>query len=254
MSKRFDGKSILVTGAGGGIGRATAMLVRRGRRAPDARRPQRGRRKRDRARSRKGRWRGRCHPRRCSRAAPTVAPWSKEALATYGRDRRGLQQCRRRRQRLSHCRGRGHAWDRIVDTNLKGVYLSMKYEIPADAEDRRRYHRQHRLGRRADRRTRYRELRRIEAWRRRAHPSDRDRLHPSGHPHKCRVPRCDAHADARAIGSRIPRSRKFVIGRHPIGRACEPEEIGRAVLFLASDDASYIVGHALAVDGGLTAQ
>jgi NAD(P)-dependent dehydrogenase (short-subunit alcohol dehydrogenase family) len=51
-----------------------------------------------------------------------------------------------------------------------------------------------------------------------------------------------------------PKVESFVLARHPIGRVGEPEEIARAALFLASDDASFIVGHALAVDGGLTAQ
>jgi len=39
----------------------------------------------------------------------------------------------------------------------------------------------------------------------------------------------------------------------PLGRLGEPEEIGRLVRFLCSDDASYIHGTALVVDGGVTA-
>jgi NAD(P)-dependent dehydrogenase (short-subunit alcohol dehydrogenase family) len=39
----------------------------------------------------------------------------------------------------------------------------------------------------------------------------------------------------------------------PIGRFGRPEEIAKAALFLASDDASFITGSALVVDGGITA-
>ena len=40
----------------------------------------------------------------------------------------------------------------------------------------------------------------------------------------------------------------------PIGRLATPEEIAHAVVWLCTDDASYMVGHALAVDGGATIQ
>lgn len=41
---------------------------------------------------------------------------------------------------------------------------------------------------------------------------------------------------------------------HPVGRIGEPVEVARAILFLASDDASFISGAVLPVDGGYLAQ
>lgn len=42
--------------------------------------------------------------------------------------------------------------------------------------------------------------------------------------------------------------------RHPLGRFGQPEEVAAAILFLASDEASFVTGANLAVDGGYAAQ
>jgi NAD(P)-dependent dehydrogenase (short-subunit alcohol dehydrogenase family) len=47
---------------------------------------------------------------------------------------------------------------------------------------------------------------------------------------------------------------EFINRQHPIGRMAEAEEIARTIVFLASDDASFITGAALAADGGYTAR
>ncbi|MDQ1467978.1 MAG: meso-butanediol dehydrogenase / (S,S)-butanediol dehydrogenase / diacetyl reductase [Actinomycetota bacterium] len=47
--------------------------------------------------------------------------------------------------------------------------------------------------------------------------------------------------------------RERFVAQHMLGRAGLPDEIAAAALFLASDDASFVTGHALVVDGGFTA-
>jgi len=57
-------------------------------------------------------------------------------------------------------------------------------------------------------------------------------------------------------GVRSGQDERFVArysDRVPLGRMAEPEEMAGAVVFLASEAASYVTGQAIAVDGGLTA-
>lgn len=46
-------------------------------------------------------------------------------------------------------------------------------------------------------------------------------------------------------------AREAVMGMIPLGRKGQPEEIAKAVAYLASDDAGYVTGHVLSVDGGM---
>lgn len=61
-----------------------------------------------------------------------------------------------------------------------------------------------------------------------------------------RTPMARALADNEEMLARIGKA-------HALGRIGEPEEVARVVLFLASDDASFVSGAAIPVDGGMTA-
>ena len=62
-----------------------------------------------------------------------------------------------------------------------------------------------------------------------------------------------AQIDTRLTRSLPEGARRRRVERIPMGRFGEPEEVARVALFLASDDASYVTGHTLAVDGGYLA-
>jgi NAD(P)-dependent dehydrogenase (short-subunit alcohol dehydrogenase family) len=50
-----------------------------------------------------------------------------------------------------------------------------------------------------------------------------------------------------------PGAEAEMLSQEPIGRFGEPQEVAEAVLWLCSEAASYVTGHALAVDGGYLA-
>jgi NAD(P)-dependent dehydrogenase (short-subunit alcohol dehydrogenase family) len=62
-----------------------------------------------------------------------------------------------------------------------------------------------------------------------------------------------AQIDTRLTRTLPEEARRRRVERIPMGRFGEVDEVARAALFLASDDASFVTGHTLAVDGGYLA-
>ena len=59
---------------------------------------------------------------------------------------------------------------------------------------------------------------------------------------------------ARNFAGREEEVRQQLHARQPIGRMGRPDEIANAALYLASDEASFITGSMLVIDGGWTAK
>jgi len=66
------------------------------------------------------------------------------------------------------------------------------------------------------------------------------------------TPMSDGFISSMPDGGQERRAR--VLAAIPMGRFCEPMEIANGALFLAGDEASYVTGSVLVVDGGYTAQ
>jgi len=67
---------------------------------------------------------------------------------------------------------------------------------------------------------------------------------------------CPAAVDTAILAGNLtsPEARAMVDAAHPIGRMGQPADIAAAILWLASDQAGFVTGHAMAVDGGLSVQ
>jgi len=252
MSGRFAGRGILVTGAGSGIGRAAAQLfANEGGRVAVVDQDEN----------------------EAQATVTSIRQAGGEALA-IGADVSREADCRGMVERALAAYGRLHVafnnagigasgfavadeeevtWSRLIDVNLKGIFLAMKYEIPAmvSAGGGAIVNTASVAGLVGERG--------IGAYSASKHGvvglTRTAALDYIGQGVRINAV-CPGATRTRILANwfQDPKVESFILSRHPIGRIAEPEEIARAVLFLASDDASFIVGQALAVDGGLTAQ
>lgn len=65
---------------------------------------------------------------------------------------------------------------------------------------------------------------------------------------------CPGYIDTPLLNSVGEEAKKALADLHPIGRLGKPEEVANVVSFLASDDASFVNGASILVDGGYVAQ
>lgn len=151
-------------------------------------------------------------------------------------------------------------WDEVVDTNLKGMYLTSRFCIPhmirrgggaiVHVSSVQAYAAQKGVAAYSASKGGINALTRAMAV---DHASDGIRVNAVC-PGSVDTPMLRWAADQ----FRGDRRQEAVLrdwGRmHPLGRVAQPEEVARVIVFLCSDEASFITGADVKVDGGLMAQ
>jgi cyclopentanol dehydrogenase len=146
------------------------------------------------------------------------------------------------------------AWDRGMDVNAKGVFLGTKAAIPAMRRagggsivnissqlgmvGLERSSPQYQASKGA-----VRTLTKLTAVQ---YARERIRAN-SVHPGPIVTPMTEARRND-------PEHHEYMVSRIPLGRYGEPDEVAYGVLYLASDESSFVTGSELVIDGGWTAQ
>jgi NAD(P)-dependent dehydrogenase (short-subunit alcohol dehydrogenase family) len=254
QGRSFAGKVAFVTGAASGIGRAAALaFAREGAGVVAADVSEHDNKETARMIEKQG---GRAVAIRCdvTRAADVKTALD-ETVNVFGRldfafNNAGVEP----RKSVPTADFEEEEWDRIVDTNLRGVFLCMKYEIPLILKQ----------GGGAVVNT----------------SSGAGVIGIKGSPAYTAAKHgvigltraaaldyaaqgvrvnaiCPGYIDTPMMGrftGGTAEGRAKVIAEEPVGRMGKPEEIAAAVVWLCSDAAAFMVGHAMVIDGGQTVQ
>jgi NAD(P)-dependent dehydrogenase (short-subunit alcohol dehydrogenase family) len=248
----FAGKVAFVTGAGSGIGRATALaFARAGAGVVVADMAEQANQETARLIEEQG---GRALAVRCdvTRVQDVQAALAKTAEA-FGRldfafNNAGIEP----RKPAPTAEYDEQEWARIIDVNLRGVFLCMKYEIPLILKH----------GGGAIVNTSSGAgiigIKGSPAYTAAKHGviglTRAGALDYAGQNIRINAV-CPGYIDTPMMGrftGGTSEGRAKVINEEPIGRMGKPEEIAATVLFLCSDAAGFVVGHAMVVDGGQT--
>jgi len=247
----FAGKVAFVTGAANGIGRAAALaFAREGASVVVADVSEQGNQETARMIEEAG---GRALAIKCdvTRAQDVKAALDK-TIETFGRldaafNNAGVEQAKAALADIKE-----QEWDRIVAINLRGVFLCMKYEIPLMLK--------HGGGAIVNTSSgagvkgfaggaAYVAAKHGVVGLSKAAALDYAQSN-------IRVNAvCPGIIDTPMMGrvsGGTPEGREGVIAQEPVGRMGKPEEIAAAVVWLCSDAASFVLGHAMVIDGGQT--
>ena len=252
-NENYTGKVAFVTGAANGIGRATALaFAREGANVVVADISEQGNQETARTIEELG---GRAIAVRCdvTRAEDVKAALDK-TIETFGRldfafNNAGVEQKIAASADLTE-----EEWDRIVNINLRGVFLCLKHEIPLMLKQ----------GSGAIVNTSsgagVKGFKGLAAYVAAKHgvvgltkaaaldyAAQNIRINAVC-PGIIDTPMMDRFSGGTSEG------REQVISQEPIGRMGQPEEIANAVVWLCSDAAAFVVGHAMVIDGGQTVQ
>ncbi len=251
--KRFEGRVALVTGGGSGIGRATSLaFANEGARVViDDINVQGGEETLRLIKSAGG---DAIFVKADVSKAAEVEAMVHRAIEIYGRidcafNNAGVGEPLKRLSKTSE-----DNWDRVMATNLKGVYLCMKYEIPH----------MYKQGKGAIVNTAslagLKGLSGQAAYAASKHGvvglTKSAALEYAGASIRINAV-CPGVIDTPLIAPNMrdrPQVQKAYVDMEPIGRLGKPEEIAAAVLWLCSDEASFVIGSCFSVDGGVVAK